>query len=89
METKAVLDRVEDGGRAVLLAGEHEREFTVPVGQLPAAARAGTWLRVRVHGAELTVLGIDDAEEQAARQRIEAKMARLRKRGSRLRPAGE
>ena len=31
METKAVVDRIEEGSQAVLLAGEEEREFIVPV----------------------------------------------------------
>ncbi len=86
MEEKAVVDRIEEGRQAVLLVGEDEREFVVPVAQLPEGAGAGAWLRVRLEGAELTVLGIDQGEEEAARQRIEDKMARLRQRESRLKP---
>ncbi len=86
-ETKAVVDRIEEDTQAVLLVGEDEREFIVPVERLPEKAKAGTWLRVNLEGMELTILGVDQGEEEAARQRIEDKMARLRQRGSRLRPS--
>ncbi len=89
METKAVIDRIEEGARAVLLVGEEEREFVLPAGQLPQGAAAGTWLRVQRTESELTVLGLDPREDEAVRQRIDAKLARLRNRASRLRPAGE
>ncbi len=87
MEAKAVVDRIEEGSQAVLLVGEDEREFVIPVEELPEGAGAGAWLRVRLEGADLTVLGIDQGEEDAARQRIEDKLARLRQRGSRSRPS--
>ncbi len=87
MEEKAVLDRIEEGQHAVLLVGEEEREFIVPVERLPEGAKAGSWLRVQVDGESLTILGVDQGEEEAARLRIEDKMARLRQRGSKLRPS--
>jgi hypothetical protein len=89
METKAVVDRIEDGTHAVLLVGEEEREFVVAVEQLPAGAREGTWLRARVEGEELVVLGIDAGENEAVKQRIEDKLARLRQRGRKPGPAPE
>ena len=89
MEEKAVVDRIEEGKHAVLLVGEEEREFVVPAERLPEGAKAGAWLRVRAEGESLTILGVDQGQEEAAKQRIEDKMARLRQRGSRLRPAGE
>ncbi len=89
MEEKAVIDRIEEGKHAVLLVGEDERELVVPVERLPAGVGAGAWLRVRIEGEDLTILGVDQGEEEAAKQRIEDKMAQLRQRGSRLRGAGE
>ncbi len=74
---------------AVLLVGEEEREFVVPAERLPEGAKAGSWLQVQVDGESLTILGADQGEEEAARQRIEDKMARLRQRGSKLREGGE
>lgn len=89
METKAVVDRIEDGTHAVLLVGEEEREFVVAAEQLPAGAREGTWLRARVDGEVLVVLGIDAGENEAVKQRIDDKLARLRQRGRRPGPTAE
>ncbi len=87
-EEKAVVDRIEEG-LFVLLVGEDEQEFIVPLERLPEGAKSGSWLRVEVEGSELTVPGIDqDEEEEAVKQRIEDKLARLRQRGSRLKPLG-
>ena len=88
METKAVVDRIEEGSQAVLLVGEEEREFIVPAERLPEGAGAGSWLQVGVEGSELTIRGIDRDEEDAVKQRIEDKLTRLRQRRSRLKPLG-
>jgi hypothetical protein len=42
----AVVDRIEDGSRAVLLVGEAEVEVIVDVALLPAGTREGDWLRI-------------------------------------------
>ena len=87
MEEKAVVDRIEEGKHAVLLVGEDEQEFIVPVDRLPDGVKSGSWLRVGVEGSELTILGTDQGEEDAAKQRIGDKLARLRQRGSGLKPS--
>lgn len=88
METKAVVDRIEEGSQAVLLVGEDEREFIVPAERLPEGAGAGSWLQVAVEESELTIRGIDRGEEEATGRRIDEKLARLRQRGGRLKPLG-
>ena len=87
VDEKAVIDRIEEGEHAVLLVGEDEREWVIPVGRLPSGAVAGTWLRVRIEGEELVDLSVDAEETEQVRQRIADKMARLRQRGRRLKPS--
>lgn len=65
----------------MLLVGAEEREWVVPVARLPAGAGPGTWLQVRIEGAELVALRSDIEETARTRQRIAEKMARLRQRG--------
>jgi len=42
----AVIDRIEDGQRAVLLVGPDEVELLLDVALLPAGAVEGDWLRL-------------------------------------------
>ena len=88
MEARAVVDRIEDGARAVLLVGRDEQEWIVPVTSLPAGAGAGSWLRVRIEGDALARITLDVDETERVRQRIAEKLARLRRRGSGGEPAG-
>lgn len=83
-EERAVVDRIEDGGQAVLLVGEEEREHVVSGDRLPPGAKAGIWLRVRFSGGDLVCALIDAEETERAQQRVREKMERLRRRGRRL-----
>jgi hypothetical protein len=42
----AVVDRIEDGARAVLLVGEAEVELVIDVALLPEGTGEGDWLRL-------------------------------------------
>jgi|SRR5256885_7518539 len=45
----AVIDQIEDGGMAVLMAGDDEKEkIDIPVSLLPAGARDGDHLRITI-----------------------------------------
>ncbi|GAB4213885.1 MAG: hypothetical protein OHK0022_51610 [Roseiflexaceae bacterium] len=80
---QAVIDRFE-GGVAVLLVGEAQQPLDVPRSELPPRAKAGQWLRVEVAGGRLLRAELDPEATEAARQRIQEKLARLR-RGDHLR----
>ena len=83
MEKTAVIDRIVDGSKAVLLVGEEEDELVVAVDELPPQAKAGQWLRVRLEGDRLVAAAIDQAETAQVEARIDDKLARLRQRGRR------
>ena len=78
---KAVVDRIVDMRRAVLLVGDNEVEKIVSVDKLPPGAGEGTWLRVEFEGDELVVAEVDAEETARVKARITAKMERLRQRG--------
>ncbi len=44
----AVIDRIEDGGVAVLLIGEGKTKIDVPVSLLPAGVKDGDHLRISI-----------------------------------------
>ena len=79
-DKQAVIDRFE-GEWAVLIWVEQqeEPELMVKREQLPAAAQEGDWLLVRYSGNELIHVVADEEATAAAQERIEAKLARLRR----------
>jgi hypothetical protein len=80
---KAVIDRFEDDW-AVLLVGKDERRVNVPRKQLPRGAREGHWLKVEFEDDGSVSAVIDHEETARTRERIQEKLARLR-RGEHLR----
>jgi hypothetical protein len=86
MNEQAVLDRVVDGQHAVLLVGPEEREQIVLVSDLPDDVHPGMWLQVQFEGDQLVEAAVDIQETERVRERIQKKLARLRKRGRKSRP---
>ena len=82
MET-AVIDRFE-GDIAVLLVGSERHVLDVPRDVLPQGAREGMWLKVEIDNGMLKRVELDEEATEAARQRIQEKLDRLR-RGDHLR----
>ena len=71
--TRAVVDRIEDGRTAVLLAGEDELKIELPASLLPEGADAGSHLVI-----DFT---LDEASRKAAEDRLKALQQKLEKRG--------
>ena len=78
MKTKAVIDRFE-GDKAVLLVGEEEDKLIVPRVSLPSGAKEGQWLQVDVEDDRVLSAVIDEAETARAKERIDEKLAILRR----------
>ena len=71
--TRAVIDRVEDNGTAVLLAGEDELKVELPASLLPEGAEGGSHLVINV--------SLDEASREEAEGRVKALQEKLEKRG--------
>ena len=71
--TRAVVDRIEDGGTAVLLAGEEELKVELPASLLPEGAEGGSHLVINV--------SLDEASRKEAEGRVKALQEKLEKRG--------
>ena len=71
--TRAVVDRVEDGGTAVVLFGEDEHKVELPAALLPEGADAGSHLVINV--------SLDEASRKEAEERVKALQEKLEKRG--------
>jgi hypothetical protein len=72
--TRAVIDRIEDGGTAVLHVGEgEETQVELPASLLPAGAEGGSHLSIDI--------ALDEASRREAEDRVKALQERLEKRG--------
>ncbi len=72
--THAVVDRLEDGGAAVLYAAEDESvKLELPASLLPEGAGPGSHL--------LITLALDEDSRRAAEERVRALQEKLEKRG--------
>ena len=70
---RAVVDRIEDGGTAVLLVGEEELKVELPASLLPAGAEGGSHLSIDI--------SLDEASREEAEERVKALQEKLEKRG--------
>ena len=69
--SSAVIDRIEDGGMAVLLVGEDgDTQVDIPTGLLPEDARDGDHLRITI--------SVDRTSRAAAEDRIKRLQSELR-----------
>ena len=71
--TRAVIDRIEDGGKAVLLVGEDEHKVELPASLLPEGAEGGSHLSINIT--------LDEASRKEAEDRVKALQEKLEKRG--------
>jgi hypothetical protein len=71
--TRAVIDRIEDGGTAVLLAGEDELKVELPAALLPEGAEGGSHLVLNI--------SLDETSRKEAEERVKALQERVEKRG--------
>lgn len=76
---KAVIDRIVDDKQAVLLIGETEEECIVPIQCLPEEAVEGSILNIVFEENKIKRISLDRAATEEANQRINHKMALLRK----------
>jgi len=72
--TRAVVDRVEDGGTAVLYVGEDEEtKFELPASLLPQGAESGSHLVINI--------SLDEGSRRDAEGRVKDLQEKLEKRG--------
>jgi hypothetical protein len=71
--TRAVIDRIEDGGTAVLLAGEDEIKVELPASLLPEGAESGSHLVLNI--------SLDETSRKEAEERVKALQEKLERRG--------
>ncbi|MFA9456519.1 DUF3006 family protein [Halalkalibacter sp. AB-rgal2] len=82
MTIRAVIDRIVDGDRVVLLVEEQKKEFTVRQEQLPTAAEEGTWLLLTVEDEQIVEMTIDTKMTNRMEAKVGATLKRLRQKSN-------
>ena len=75
---KAVIDRFE-GDIAVLILPDGDMRLNLPRQVLPSKAKEGSWLTLDIIGGVPRNIKLDEQETESVRERIAAKLTRLRK----------
>lgn len=85
MKKKAVVDRIIDKHVATLLIGSEEKEYTIPLAQLPKGIREGVWLTVSVINNNVQVIDINHRETEKRERKANQLMEKLNhKKGSKF-----
>ena len=75
---QAIVDRFEDDYAVLLLEGE-QTTINVPRKQLPRGTHEGDYLKIELQDGNVTKAERDPEATEQAKERIEAKLARLRR----------
>ncbi|MCM3612106.1 DUF3006 family protein [Planococcus sp. MERTA32b] len=80
---KGYLDRIEDGGRAVILLEELGFEIIVPFKELPDESRIGSWFHIYEEDGDFSIV-LDEAERRYKEQLADkmTRNLRMKSRGS-------
>ncbi|MDV2684947.1 DUF3006 domain-containing protein [Alkalihalophilus lindianensis] len=75
---KAILDRIVDGEKAVLLVGPDQKEVILPISSLPQDALEGDHFQVTFVNDRVVFMEKNQKEEQATKKRINNTLEQLR-----------
>lgn len=79
---KGVLDRMENGGWAVILLEEVNREMIVPAAELPEGSRINSWFNISFDDNGIASIELDHRSTAIKEQRVGQLMRSLRSRRS-------
>ncbi len=79
---EAVLDRIEDGKFAVILAESLNKEFVIDVSLLPEGSKEGTWFKITIQDDQIEQITIDEAKTKEKLKTINEKLNLLRQKKS-------
>ncbi|WP_102349049.1 DUF3006 domain-containing protein [Bacillus sp. Marseille-P3661] len=75
---KGYLDRIEDNTFGVLLVEELNKEFMIPVAELPAGSTAGTHFDVTLENNKIVTIKVNEVATKAEQQKVDDRMTKIR-----------
>jgi len=80
-KTNAVVDRINDGKHAVILAEEIKREFVLSLAEIDESLREGLWLELTLdEDDKIIAIQVDEVLTSQKQTKVSDVMAQLRKR---------
>lgn len=76
---KGIIDRIEDGQYAVILIDRLQKEFVLPVAELPFGSKEGSIISIELSGSSIRVLSIEEDETIKAKVAIDERVDSLKK----------
>lgn len=82
---KGMLNRIEDGW-AVILIEEEQKEFLLPLSQLPEGSQVNSWFEIELDGEKLCSISLDEESRAVKEKEVRDLRRKLRRRsgGSRF-----
>lgn len=82
---RGVLDRIEDGSRAVIILEDEGREIILPASRLPEGSGINSWFTIDSENEELVIL-LDEETTQLKEEQAKTltRKLRMKKSGSRF-----
>lgn len=74
---KGYLDRIEDGGKAVIILEEQGFEIILPIGYLPEGSRVKSWFRISEDNGDFAFT-LDEEERQRREQLANERTRKLK-----------
>lgn len=78
---KGMLNRIEDGW-AVILIEEEQKEFLLPLSQLPEGSQVNSWFEIELDGEKLCSISLDEESRAAKEKEARDLRRKLRRRSS-------
>ncbi|WP_099363495.1 DUF3006 domain-containing protein [Fredinandcohnia onubensis] len=79
---KGYLDRIEENQHAVIIVDEINKEFIIPISQLPNGSTAGSYLNLIIENETITSITLNENETISQQQKVDDMMSKLRKKSS-------
>lgn len=77
---KGYFDRIEDNQLAVILVEELNKEFVLPVTELPKGSNPKTWFDLVITQDKITSININHEKTESGQEKVDDMLTKLRSR---------
>ncbi|MGN7296293.1 DUF3006 domain-containing protein [Ferdinandcohnia sp. SAFN-114] len=79
---KGYLDRIEENRHAVIIVEEINKEFIIPINQLPKESSAGSYFDISIENGKIISITLNENETISQQQKVDDMMSKIRKKNS-------
>jgi hypothetical protein len=75
---KGYLDRIEDNQLAVILVEEVNKEFVLPISELPEGSKPKIWFDLVINQGRITSININNKKTETAQEKVDDTLCKIR-----------